>query len=155
MAHTNIQGQTLSKPCKIGIVVARFNQTITERLWQDAVNTLSPLIGAKNVTVVHVAGAVEVPFALQRLARTGQYEALIAFGAVIYGETDHYHYVCKQVNDGCQRVMLDESIPVIFGVLTTKNFEQAHARAFGQKEFFGTEAAKVALNMVSVTRQIQ
>ena len=154
MSSHMITAKSLANPCKIGIVVARFNTAITDRLYQDAVETLTPLIGADNITVVQVPGAVEIPFALQRLARLKRYDALIAFGAVIYGETDHYHYVSDQVNQGCLRVMLDESIPVVFGVLTTKTMEQAHARAFGHKEFFGKQAAKTALEMVSIGQQI-
>jgi 6,7-dimethyl-8-ribityllumazine synthase len=95
-----------------------------------------------------------VPLALKRLAKKGIFDGLIALSAVIYGETDHYEYVCTQVNDGCGRVMLDENIPIGFGVLTVKHREHAMARAGGHKGNAGGEAAEAVLHMLSIFEQI-
>lgn len=151
-----INAQPLQQPARIGIVVSRFNQTITSCLLTSALAELRASgVNEKDITVVHVPGAVEIPFAVQRLARCKTVDAVIALGAVIYGETDHYHYVCEQVNQGCRRVMLDESLPVIFGVLTVRTMAQAKARTGGDKGNMGAEAASAALEMVSVTEQIK
>jgi|SRR6185369_7220256 len=115
---------------KIGIVVAQFNHDITDQLYDAAVVRAADYkIAPENITTVLVAGSVEIPLALQALAKRGEYNALLAVGCVINGETPHFDYVCKFVTEGILRVQLDHSIPVGFGVLTCKNQEQADARA--------------------------
>ena len=136
------------------IIVSRFNQAITGKL----------LAGAKerckekniiDVTVIHVPGAVEIPLAAQACAVAEKYDAIIALGAVIRGETSHYDYVCQQVSRGCQEVMLNFSIPVIFGVLTTDNDSQAEDRAGGKHGNKGRDAVDAACEMVAVMRKIE
>ena len=105
MTHEIIKPEALTTQSNIAIVVATFNKHITGKLLNGALETLKQNIPAENITVVHVPGAVEIAFATQQLAKTGKYQAIITLGAVIYGETDHYHYVCDQVNQGCLRVM--------------------------------------------------
>ncbi len=105
-------------------------------------------------TLVRVPGAVEIPLVLQRLAKTGNFEVMIALGAVIRGETGHYDYVCKQVSDGCQKISLQYNIPIVFGVLTTDDEEQALERVGGPHGHKGREAAEVACHIVSILRQI-
>jgi len=139
---------------KIAIVVSTYNAHITDRLLEGALQVLKPVLPDEQITVVSVPGAVEIPFAAQQLAKTKQYDAIIVYGAVIYGETDHYHYVCEQVSYGCQRVMLDEQVPVIFGVLTTRTLEQAQARSGGAKGNIGAEYAHTALKMIALQRKI-
>ena len=147
-------------PCipwpRVAVVVSGFNGEITEILLQGALNRFETLgMPLDRVTVVRVPGAVEIPTALQQLARRHVFDGLIALGAVIYGETPHFDYVCQWVTSGCQRVALDEEIPVIFGVLTTNTQEQALARAGGHSGHMGVEAADGLLAMVSVLEKVR
>jgi 6,7-dimethyl-8-ribityllumazine synthase len=98
---------------------------------------------------------VEIPLVAQSLAKTGRFAAIICLGAVIRGETGHYDYVCGQVSDGCQRVALDNDLPIIFGVLTTDNEEQALDRVGGRHGHKGREAADTAVTMISLLCQIE
>lgn len=114
---------------KIGIVVARFNADITESLLQSALARAKDYkISPDNITVLEVAGSVEIPLALQSLAETGQYDALLSIGCVIKGETPHFDYVCKFATEGVLRVQLDYHMPIGFGVITCNTPEQAEAR---------------------------
>jgi 6,7-dimethyl-8-ribityllumazine synthase len=135
----------------IAIVVSRFNQEITERLLQGAVERLKELeIEENELHVVWVPGAIELPLVAQQFAKQENCEAVICLGAVIRGETDHYDYVCQQVSYGCQRVALDYDVPVIFGVLTTENEEQARERTGGAHGHKGREAAEAAIEMMAL-----
>lgn len=139
----------------IAIVVSRFNHEITDELLKGCVERLYELeIQSENIVVLYVPGCVEIPLAAQRFAHSKKYEAVIALGSVIRGETSHYDYVCSQVSQGCQRVMLDEKIPVVFGVLTTENSDQAKARVGGNHGHKGREAADVAIEMISVLHSV-
>lgn len=139
----------------IALVVSHFNEEITQALYEGAVARLQELgFANEHITVVWVPGAVEIPLTAQRLARADGYEAIICLGAVIRGETTHYDYVCEQVSMGCQKVALENDVPVIFGVLTTENEEQAHDRIGGKHGHKGRDAVDAALEMVSVLRQI-
>lgn len=154
---------TLIKPTKnapvgsfpVAIIVSQFNQDITQALLAGAIGRLSALgIADEDLMVVEVPGAVEIPIVAKRLARKGHYAVLIALGAVIRGDTTHYDYVCEQVSDGCQRVALDFETPVIFGVLTTENEEQAWDRLGGKHGHKGVDAADSAWAMHCVLQQI-
>ncbi len=139
----------------IAIVVSRFNHEITQKLLEGAIERLKELgFSEDRITVAWVPGAVEIPVTAQRFARVGKYEAIICLGAVIFGETRHFDYVCQQVSQGCQTVALNNDIPVIFGVLTTENMQQAQDRVGGRKGHMGREAANAAYEMVSVLDQI-
>ena len=139
----------------IAIVVSRFNHDITEKLLAGAVERLQELgFNKDQITAIWVPGAVEIPLAAQRLARSGKYEAVICLGAVIFGETRHFDFVCQQVSQGCQQVALTHDIPVIFGVLTTQNKEQANDRVGGKKGHMGRESANAAYELISVLRQM-
>jgi 6,7-dimethyl-8-ribityllumazine synthase len=140
----------------VAIVVSRFNQNVTDLLCEAALERLNTLSFLKEyITLVKVPGAIEIPITAQRLAKTGLYEAIICLGSVIHGETDHYRYVCDQVNSGCLRVSLEQDIPLIFGVLTTENEEQALARARADGGNAGKAAVDSAVELVSVLRQIE
>ncbi|MBV9575149.1 MAG: 6,7-dimethyl-8-ribityllumazine synthase [Gammaproteobacteria bacterium] len=140
---------------KFAIVVSQFNADITEKLLQGALMRLIEAgIEEENVTIVHVPGAVEIPLIAQLLAKTHQYHAIICLGAVIRGETSHYDYVCQQVSQGCQKIMLDYDMPVIFGVLTTNTVEQALARVGGKEGHKGKEAAEAAIMMVDIIKKL-
>jgi len=139
----------------VAIVVSRFNEEVTGGLLMGAVSRLKELdFATDQVSVVWVPGAVEIPLVAQKLAQTKRYQAIIALGAVIRGETTHYDYVCGQVSDGCLRVSLDEKVPVIFGVLTTENEEQALDRIGGKHGHKGRDAVDAAVETVSALRQI-
>jgi 6,7-dimethyl-8-ribityllumazine synthase len=140
----------------LAIVVSRFNKKVTQLLSQGALDRLKELaFPDEQIAYVEIPGAVEIPVMAQSLAKTNIYKAIICLGAVIQGETNHYDYVCDQVSYGCQRVALDHNIPVIFGVLTTFNEEQALARAGGSKGHVGKEAVDIAVEMVGLLRNAQ
>jgi 6,7-dimethyl-8-ribityllumazine synthase len=139
----------------IAIVISRFNEQVTQKLYDGAMERLSELgFPSDRITVVWVPGAVEIPLTAQRLARTDKYEAIVCLGAVIFGETRHFDYVCEQVSQGCQMVALSHDLPVIFGVLTTNNMEQALDRVGGKKGHMGRSSVDAAYEMVSVLNQI-
>ncbi len=143
------------EPFSLGIIVSQFNGRVTNELLKGALTRLNECgFTTDDITVVEVPGAVEIPIVAKKLAQSNKYQALIAFGAVIRGETSHYDYVCEQVSQGCQRVALDFDLPVIFGVLTTENEAQAWDRLGGRHGHKGIEAADGALAMHSVLHQI-
>ena len=128
---------------KVGVVVARFNGDVTENLLLSAMETLDKSkINPKNIKIVEVAGAVEIPFALHKLAKSRKYNFLVAIGCVIEGETPHFDYVCKMAQEGVLKVMIEDNIPVGFGVITVNNLEQAQARYH-----VGGEAVLAALEL--------
>lgn len=140
---------------QIAIIVSRFNTSITEKLLQGAMERLKEAgVNDSNISVIHVPGAIEIPLTAQLMAKKKYYQAIICLGAVIRGDTSHYDYVCEQVSQGCQKVMLDYDIPVIFGVLTTENEEQAAARVGGAEGHKGKDAADAALEMVQIVNQL-
>lgn len=134
---------------QIGIAVAEFNADITERLLLGARGALSVAgVLKRNITVTRVPGSFELPLACQQLARTGKYDALIALGCVIKGETDHYYYVAGEAARGIMEVMLSQDIPIGFGVLTVNTLKEAQERA-GRKIDIGGAVARAAIKMVS------
>lgn len=150
-----IKPKDMEEPFRIGIVVSKFNQQITQRLYEGALHRLNELkITSSLITAVWVPGAVEIPLACQTLIDTTMIHVVIAFGCVIRGETGHYQYVCEQASNGCQQVALDSGVPVIFGVLTVENELQALDRCGGAKGHVGRECVDVAFEQLSVLRQI-
>jgi 6,7-dimethyl-8-ribityllumazine synthase len=143
------------KHVKVAVIVSLFNQFITGRLKDGCVAYLIEKgVPAEHITVIEVPGAFELPLVAKKLIQTNQYDGVIALGAVIRGDTDHYDYVCQQVSSGCQQVTLEMERPVIFGVLTTDNEEQALARVGGQHGHKGKDAAEAALMMFDIMSQI-
>ncbi len=150
---TNSAGTACSFP--IAIIVSTFNESITSALKEGAIERLIELgIHDIDINVIEVPGAIEIPLIANILAKKNEVKAIIALGAVIRGETSHYDYVCDQVSQGCQRVMLDHNIPVIFGVLTTENEQQAWDRLGGLHGHKGREAADCAVMMHSIVQQL-
>jgi len=130
------------------IVLSEFNEAVTERLLSGALVRCDALGLDKHcIDVYRVPGAVEIPITAQWLAETDRYSSMIALGCVIRGETGHYDFVCEQASQGCQRVSLDYNVPIIFGVLTTDNREQALARAGGEHSDKGADSIDAALRM--------
>jgi len=150
-----IEGQINAQGLRFGIVVSRFNDFITQRLLDGALQAIEAHGGnTDDVTVVWVPGAFEIPIAAQALAQSNNVDAVLALGAVIRGETPHFDYVASSVTDGVTRVALDASIPVGFGVLTTDTVEQALERVSpsGNK---GTEAAVAAIETINALRSVR
>jgi 6,7-dimethyl-8-ribityllumazine synthase len=146
----------LSVSFPIGVVVSRFNAPITQALKEGAVSRLiAQGFNHEDIQVMEVPGAVEIPLVALKLAKAKRVQAIIALGAVIRGETTHYDYVCEQVSQGCQRVSLDYEIPVIFGVLTTENDEQAWDRIGGAHGHKGVDAADCAIEMVQLLKTME
>jgi len=139
----------------IAIVVSRFNIEITQKLLTGAMQKLKELEINHPIKVIWVPGAVEIPVTAQRLAQTQQFSAIICLGAVIKGETAHFEYVCQQVSYGCQKVALDNTLPIIFGVLTTYTEEEAEARSGGKEGNVGCYAAEVAHEMIELFSEIK
>src|SRR5579862_5210185 len=136
---------------KIAIIMSEFNADITHELLNGCMNRLFELgMLEANIFVCKVPGAVEIPLTAKLLAKSNKYQAIICLGAVIRGDTDHYDYVCQQVSYGGQQVMLEYEIPVIFGILTTHNMEQAHDRIGGKEGHKGKDAADAALAMLGL-----
>lgn len=141
---------------KFAIVVSQFNQDICDKLLEGAYQRLLEAgTDKKNIFIAKVPGAIEIPLIAKLLAKTNQYDAVISLGCIIRGETSHYDYVCKQISDGCQRVMLDHEIPIIFGVLTTETNAQAEERVGGKEGHKGREAAEAALTMTSLIKNLR
>ena len=140
---------------QIAVVASRFNDEIVSRLLAGAVTAFKRHgVDTERLTVVHVPGAFEIPLAARRLAATGDFDAIVALGAVIRGGTPHFEYVAGECARGISRVSLEHDLPIIFGVLTTDNLAQAQARAGGKEGNKGEEAALAALEMVSLLRRI-
>ncbi len=141
---------------KLAIIISEFNKEITDQLLYGVLKRLRDhTIPSEQIAIFSVPGAVEIPLIAQLAAKTKQYQGIICLGAVIRGETSHYDYVCQQVSQGCQRVMLDFDIPVIFGVLTTENIEQAEERIGGKMGHKGEEAADAAIAMINLVKQLK
>ena len=149
------EGQLVVRDERFCIIAARFNETIVDRLVQGAVDALKRH-GADEtqIEIVRVPGAVELPLAAQRVAKTRQYDGIIALGTVIRGATPHFDYVCSECASGLTRVSLEHDIPIGFGVLTTENIEQALERSGTKAGNKGIDAALTTIEMVSLLRQI-
>lgn len=151
-----LQAEPAGEGLRVGIALARFNQAVTERLLAGALEALREHgVADDAVDVVSVPGAFELPMAAQRLAMSGRYDALIGLGAVIRGETPHFHFVASEAATGLGAVARRYDLPVAFGVLTTDTVDQALARAGGAVGNKGYEAAVTALEMVRVLRIVQ
>ena len=149
------EGKLVSKEIKIGIVVARFNEFITSKLLSGAKDGLvRHEVKEENIDVAWVPGAFEIPLIASKMAGSGRYDAVICLGAVIRGSTTHYDYVCNEVSKGIAAVAMQSGIPVMFGVLTTENIEQAIERAGSKAGNKGYECALGAIEMVNLIREI-
>jgi 6,7-dimethyl-8-ribityllumazine synthase len=151
-----IHGEFSARGLRFGIVVSRFNNFITDRLLSAAVDALERS-GAQSsdVDVVHVPGSFELPLAAKKLARTGEYDSLIAIGCVLRGETSHYDYVCSETARGLQLAQLDTGVPVIFCVLTVDTLEQAIDRAGLKGGNKGFEAGLAAIEMAQLSCKLR
>lgn len=150
-----IEGNVIGSGLKVGIIAARFNEFIVTKLIGGANDGLVRH-GVKDdaIDLVWVPGAFEIPLMAKKIATTGKYDAVICLGAVIKGSTSHYDYVCAEVSKGIASVGLSTGIPVIFGILTTDNIEQAIERAGTKVGNKGYDAACTAIEMANVMKNI-
>ncbi len=153
--YGKIDGGLSATGLHFAIVVSRFNSFITERLLQGAVDALERAsVGSKDIDVVHVPGSFELPLTAKKLATSGKYDALIAIGCVIRGETSHYDYVCAETSRGLQLAQMDTGIPIMFCVLTCDTLEQAVDRAGLKGGNKGFEAGLGAIEMAQLSRKL-
>lgn len=151
-----IRGSLDGRGRRIAVVASRFNQSITDRLVAGARACLiAHGVDEHDIDVISVPGAFELPWTARAAARRGTYDAIVAVGCVIRGETAHFDYVAGPAADGLARVALDADVPVAFGVLTTETPEQAYARAGGSLGNKGWEAAEVALELVGLRARLE
>jgi 6,7-dimethyl-8-ribityllumazine synthase len=146
-----LKGEMNGQGLQVGVIVARFNEIITRKLLDSAVETLVRYgVKDEDITVGWVPGSFELPVVAKALAKTGRYHAVICLGAVIRGETSHYDMVAGQAASGISSVALETGVPTIFGVLTTENMEQALNRAGGKAGNMGTNTAITAIETARV-----
>ncbi len=150
------EGNVVSKNIRVGIVAARFNEFIVSKLVGGALDGLKRHgVNEEDVDVAWVPGAFEIPLIAKKMAECGKYDAVICVGAVIRGSTTHYDYVCSEVSKGIASVSLSADIPVMFGVITTENIEQAIERAGSKAGNKGYDCALGAIEMVNLIREIE
>lgn len=150
-----LEGNYIGDGIKIGIVASRFNEFITSRLISGAEDCLNRHgIQGSMIDLAWVPGAFEIPLAAKKMLSTGKYDAIICLGAVIRGATSHYDYVCNEVSKGIAAIGLESGIPVLFGILTTENIEQAIERAGTKAGNKGYDCAMSAIEMVNLLKTI-
>jgi 6,7-dimethyl-8-ribityllumazine synthase len=151
-----IDGALSAAGLRFGIIVSRFNSFITERLLAAVLDALERAgAGSRDIDVMHVPGAFELPLAAKKMAARGQYDALIAVGCVLRGETTHYEYVCSETARGLQLAQMDSGLPIIFCVLTCDTLEQAIDRAGLKGGNKGFEAGLAAIEMAQLSRKLR
>lgn len=156
MAINVIEGKVVAKEgMRVGIIASRFNSFIVEKLLDGAVDGLVRHgVDEKNITAVWVPGAFEIPVVAKKMAESDKYDAVIAVGAVIRGSTSHYDYVCSEVSKGIAQVGMATGKPVLFGVITTENIEQAIERAGSKAGNKGYDCALAAVEMINAMELI-
>ncbi len=151
-----LQPEMDGKGLRVAVVVARFNEFVTRRLLEGAVETLGRHgVSDEDIVLSWVPGSFELPVVAKTLGQTGQYDAVICLGAVIRGETDHYNMVAGQAAAGISAVGRETGVPTIFGVLTTENMEQAINRAGGKSGNLGSNAAAAAIETARLVQAIK
>ena len=149
-----IEGLLTTKDEKFCIVISRFNEFIGSKLLSGAIDELKRHgVNEENIDVVWTPGAFEIPLVAKRCAKSGKYNAIITLGAIIKGSTSHYDYVCAELSKGIAQVGLETEVPVLFGVLTTENIEQAIERAGTKAGNKGSDAAKAAIEMANLLKE--
>lgn len=153
--HT-FEGKLVSQNIRVGIVAARFNEFIVNKLVGGAMDALLRHdVREEDIDLAWVPGAFEIPLIAKKMAESGKYDAVICLGAVIRGATSHYDLVCNEATKGIAHVSLDSGVPVLFGVVTTENIEQAIERAGSKAGNKGYDSAMAAIEMVNLVRAIE
>ena len=149
------EGKFDGRDVRIAIVAGRFNEFITSKLVGGALDVLKRNdVSEESIDIAWVPGAFEIPLITKKLANTGKYDAIITLGAVIKGSTPHFDYVCAEVSKGVSQISLQSELPVIFGVLTTNNVEEAIERAGTKAGNKGADAAFSAIEMINLIKEI-
>ena len=150
------EGSLVSQGIKVGIVAARFNEFIVSKLVSGALDGLKRHdVKDEDIDVAWVPGAFEIPLIASKMANSGKYDAVICLGAVIRGATSHYDYVCNEVSKGVAQAGLNSGVPVLFGVVTTENIEQAIERAGTKAGNKGYDCALSAIEMVQLIKEVE
>jgi len=150
------RGKLDGQPLRVAIAVSRYNETVTRGLLEGARAALAECgVRPDAVDVAHVPGALELPLVARELALGGRYDAVVALGAVIRGETDHYAYVCAETARGCAQVALETGVPVGFGVLTCETLAQARDRSTASGKNKGAEAARSAVETANLLAELR
>ena len=150
------EGKLIPEDVRIGIIVARFNEFITSKLLGGALDTLKRHnVPENSIDVAWVPGAFEISLIAKKMAESGKYDAVICLGAIIRGSTSHYDLVCNEAAKGIAQVSLSSGVPVMFGVITTENIEQAIERAGSKAGNKGSECAEGAIEMIILVRNIE
>ena len=150
-----LKGDPQGHGLRIGIVVARFNESVTSRLLEGAQKgLLEHGVGVQDVTVLWVPGSFEIPLAAQRLTQRGTFDAVVCLGAIIHHETDHDRYLAQAVSQSLAALAREEEVPVVLGVLTTETEQQAVERAGGSQGNRGYDAALTAIEMANLMRRM-
>jgi 6,7-dimethyl-8-ribityllumazine synthase len=153
--HRTIEGGRSAKGLRIAVVAARFNHFVVDKLLAGAVETLNQAgISAQDLDIVRVPGAFELPLTARKLAQSRNYDAVITLGAVIRGGTPHFEYVCSECSRGVSEAARDTGVPVIFGVLTCDDMEQATDRSGGKHGNKGADSALAAIEMADLLRKL-
>ncbi|MFT8396073.1 6,7-dimethyl-8-ribityllumazine synthase [Propionibacterium sp.] len=153
---TTFEGELVADGLRIGIVAARFNEFITAKLLSGALDGLTRHgVADESIDVAWVPGAFEIPLVARQMAESGNYDAVICLGAVIRGATTHYDHVCAEVSKGIAQTGLATGVPVLFGVLTTENIEQAIERAGTKAGNKGFDCAEAAVEMANLLRAME
>jgi 6,7-dimethyl-8-ribityllumazine synthase len=148
---TYVEGDLVVRDHRFGIVVSRFNEFVTENMLDGALDTIERHGGDLDaVTVARVPGSLELPVAAQKMAASGDYDAVICIGAVIRGATSHYDHVCSGASGGTMQAQMETGVPVVFGVITTDTIEQAVERAGMKAGNKGADAAATAIEMANL-----
>jgi 6,7-dimethyl-8-ribityllumazine synthase len=151
-----LEGRLDAGGLRFGIVVSKYNEFVTTRLLAGAVDVLTKAgAGDRAIEVVRVPGAFEIPLVARRLAQSGRFDAVLCLGAVIRGETPHFEYISAETSRGIARAAWEANLPVIFGVLTTDTAEQALERAGAPERNKGAEAARTAIEMANLMKQLR
>jgi 6,7-dimethyl-8-ribityllumazine synthase len=150
-----IEGDQNARGLRFGVVVSRFNDFITGNLLTGALDVFSQYgVDEDDLKVLKVPGAFEIPQAAKKLCSTGNFDAIVCLGAVIRGETSHFDYICAEASRGVGQVGLEFNVPVLFGVLTTENLEQAVARSGSGSSNKGRETALAAIEMATLYKKL-
>lgn len=149
------EGKVDAQKLRFGVIVSRYNQLVTDKLLEGALDALRTHgCASENIDIVRVPGSFEISLFAHKMAASGKYDALICLGAVIRGDTPHFEYIAREVAAGVSRAMIEHRIPVSFGVLTTDNLEQALERSAPNQGNKGYEAALTAIEMAHLNRAV-
>ncbi len=150
-----IEGELRAEGKRFALIVSRFNELISKKLLEGAIDCLKRHgTEEDNITIVWTPGSFEIPYIANILAQKKEYDALICLGAVIKGDTPHFNYIANEVSKGIAKISMEKGIPVIFGVLTTDNLEQALERAGAKAGNRGFQAALSAIELVNLTKKV-